>query len=49
MNSLARLVAGVAIVLLACGLAMAAPLALTIAKAAVVSDAASGQMSSTSR
>lgn len=44
MNSLARLIAGVAIVLLACGLAKAEPLTLAIAKAAVVADAASGQM-----
>ena len=44
MSSLVRLIAGVAIVLLACGLAMAEPLTLAIAKAAVVSDAASGQM-----
>jgi preprotein translocase subunit SecD len=44
MNSLARFIAGVAIVLLACGLAMAEPLTLAIARAAVVSDAASGQM-----
>ena len=44
MNSLARLIAGVAIVLLACGLAMAEPLTLAIAKAVVVSDQASGQM-----
>ena len=44
MNSLARLIAAVAIVLLACGLAVAEPLTLAIAKAAVVSDAASGQM-----
>lgn len=44
MNSLVRLIAGVAIMLLACGLAMAEPLTLVIAKAAVVSDAASGQM-----
>ncbi len=44
MNNMARLIAGVAIVLLACGLARAEPLTLAIAKAAVVSDAASGQM-----
>jgi len=44
MNSLARLIAAVAIVLLACGLAVAEPLTLAIAKAAVVADAASGQM-----
>ncbi|WP_095204485.1 SecDF P1 head subdomain-containing protein [Mesorhizobium carmichaelinearum] len=43
MNSPARLIAAVAIVLLACGLAMAEPLTLAIAKAAVVSDQASGQ------
>ncbi|QND60042.1 SecDF P1 head subdomain-containing protein [Mesorhizobium huakuii] len=44
MNSPARLIAAVAILLLACGLAMAEPLTLAIAKAAVVSDQASGQM-----
>ncbi|QKC84156.1 hypothetical protein [Mesorhizobium sp. NZP2077] len=44
MNSLARLIAGVAIVLLACGLARAESLMLAIARAAVVSDAASVQM-----
>ena len=44
MNNMARLIAGVAIVLLACSLAMAEPLTLAIARAAVVSDAASGQM-----
>jgi preprotein translocase subunit SecD len=44
MNSLARLIAAVAVMLLACGLAMAEPLTLAIAKAAVVSDQASGQM-----
>lgn len=43
-NSFARLIAGVAIVLLACGFATAEPLTLAIAKAAVVSDAASGQI-----
>jgi len=44
MNSLARLIAAVAVMLLACGLAMAEPLTLAIAKAAVVSDQTSGQM-----
>lgn len=44
MKSLACVIAGVAIVLVACGLAMAEPLTLAIAKAAVVSDQASGQM-----
>lgn len=44
MNNMARLIAGVAIVLLACSLAMAEPLTLAIARAAVASDAASGQM-----
>ncbi|BCH10290.1 hypothetical protein MesoLj131c_45480 [Mesorhizobium sp. 131-3-5] len=43
MNSLVRLIAGTAMVLLACGLAVAEPLALAIATAAVVSDQASGQ------
>lgn len=43
MNSLARLTAGTAITLFACGLAMAEPLTLAIAKAAIVSDQASGQ------
>ncbi|BAV45033.1 hypothetical protein MesoLj113a_48790 [Mesorhizobium sp. 113-1-2] len=44
MNSPARLIAAIAVMLLACGLAMAEPLTLAIAKAAVVSDQASGQM-----
>ncbi|WP_027051697.1 SecDF P1 head subdomain-containing protein [Mesorhizobium erdmanii] len=44
MISLARLIAGTAIMLFACGLAMAEPLTLAIAKAAVVSDQASVQM-----
>jgi len=44
MNSLARLIAAVDVMLLACGLAMAEPLTLAIAKAAVVSDQTSGQM-----
>jgi len=43
MNRLVRLIAGTAMVLLACGLAVAEPLTLAIAKAAVVSDQASGQ------
>ncbi|MGX5828779.1 SecDF P1 head subdomain-containing protein [Mesorhizobium sp. 43Arga] len=43
MNGLARLIAGIAITLFACGLAMAKPLTLAIAKAAVVSDQAPGQ------
>ncbi|TRC71821.1 hypothetical protein FJV80_32925 [Mesorhizobium sp. WSM4310] len=43
MNSLARLITGTAIILFICGLAMAEPLTLAIAKAAVVSDQASGQ------
>ncbi|GLQ80453.1 hypothetical protein GCM10007881_39720 [Mesorhizobium huakuii] len=43
MDSLARLIAGTAIILFACDLAMAEPLTLAIAKAAIVSDQASGQ------
>lgn len=44
MNRLARLIAGIAILLLSSGLATAGPLTLAIAKAAVVSDQTSGQM-----
>ena len=43
MNGLTRLIAGTAITLFASGLVMAEPLTLAIAKAAVVSDQASGQ------
>lgn len=44
MLALFRLIAGLAIVLLACGLAMAKPLTLAIAKADVVHDPAPGQV-----
>lgn len=44
MNALFRLIAGLAIVLLACGLATAEPLTLAIAKASVVRDPAPGQV-----
>jgi len=44
MLTLFRLIAGLAIVLLACGVAMAKPLTLAIAKANVVRDPAPGQV-----
>jgi len=44
MNAVFRPIAAATLVLFACGLAMAEPLALAIAKAMVVSDEASGQM-----
>jgi preprotein translocase subunit SecD len=44
MNALVRMIAGMAIVLLACGLVMAEPLTLAIARAVVVPDPVPGQV-----